>query len=416
MSAEKNETYYQQLLQRWQQQQCTPTEATELMEYLRRDVSNRTLLNEMRTAFREVKPEMTPLSSDHGDRVRNELLKHIKATDPGNVTGKEFFDHTRSTSGGIIREYRAPGNKWRVAAAAAVLLGMAIPAGYLLLHRRPTPAPVAAIAAKTDTTPGRNKAVLTLANGTKIVLDEKGMQQLAQQGNTVIRNKNGQLVYEKTGTESNVPIYNTLTTAAGETYPLVLADGSKIWLNAASSIRFPATFAGNERKIELTGEAYFDIAHDAHRPFRVQVRQMTVDVLGTQFNINSYADEATINTTLLEGAVRVNGDKGSVQLAPGEQSQWSPGGNLKRVAGINTDEIIAWKDGYFRFESADLTTVLRQFSHWYDVEIVYEGKVKPRKFFGMISRNSSLVNVLKMLNANDVSYRLEGKKLIVQGE
>ncbi|MBS0031571.1 FecR family protein [Chitinophaga sp. 22321] len=416
MSAEKNDTYYQHLLQRWQQQKCTPTEATELMEYLRRDVSNRTLLNEIQAAFREVKPEMTPVSSDHGDRVRNKLLKHIKATDPGNTAVKGLFNHGGSAPRGIIREYRAPGSKWRIAAAAAILLGMAIPAGYLLLQRRQTPAPVATVAAKTDTTPGKTKTVLTLANGEKIVLDEKGMQQLAQQGNTVVRNKNGQLVYEKTGAESNVPLYNTLTTAAGETYPLVLADGSKIWLNAGSSIRFPATFAGNERKIELTGEAYFQIAHDAHRPFRVLVRQITVDVLGTEFNINSYADEATVNTTLLEGAVKINSDKGTMQLAPGEQSQWTPGGNLKRVTGVNTEEITAWKEGYFRFESTDLTTVLRQFSHWYDVEIIYEGKVKPRKFFGMISRKSSLVNVLKMLNANDVSYRLEGKKLIVLGE
>lgn len=410
MSAERNDSYYQQLLLRWQQRKCTPTEAIELMEYLRQDVSNRILLNEMQAAFQEVKPETTTVSSDHGDRIRKELLKHINAaTDAGNNVRKIPPAGPRQQ----VRKYHGT---FRLAVAAAVLLGIAIPAGYLLRHHRQAPQPAAIVAAPTPAAPSKNKAVLTLANGQQIVLDEKGMQQLAQQGNTTIRNKNGQLVYEKTGAEAAGPLYNTLTTAAGETYPLVLADGSKIWLNAASSIRFPATFAGNERKIELTGEAYFEIAHDAHRPFRIQVKQMTVDVLGTHFNINSYADEATINTTLLEGAVKINSDKGSMQLSPGEQSQWSPNGNLKKVTGINTDEITAWKDGYFRFESTDLTTVLRQFSHWYGVEIIYEGNVKPRKFFGMISRSSSLVNVLKMLNANDVSYRLEGKKLIVQGE
>lgn len=369
------------------------------MDYLRQDISNRTLLNELQTAFRQVKPEKALSPADPGERVRKELLKHIQASPviP-------------------IHQPRKNTGRFKLAAAAAILVGMAIPAGYLLLQQRHISQPAIPTVVQTKTTTNSHKAVLTLANGEKIVLDQKGMQQLAQQGSTTIRTKNGQLVYEKTNGEASAPLYNTLTTAAGETYPLVLADGSKIWLNASSSIRFPATFAGNERKIALTGEAYFEIAHDAHKPFRIQVKQITVDVLGTHFNINSYADEATINTTLLEGAVKINSDKGSMQLAPGEQSQVSANGTLKRVAGINTDEIVAWKEGYFRFESADLTTVLRQFSHWYDLEIVYEGKVKPRKFFGMISRSSSLVNVLKMLDANNISYKIEGKKLIVRGD
>ncbi|HEY9259559.1 FecR family protein [Chitinophaga sp.] len=399
MSTERNEAYYQQLLLRWQQRICTPTEAIELMDYLRQDNSNRTLLNELQSAFRDVKPEKVLLSADPGDRIRKELLKHIQASPVIPMHQPRKYTGT-----------------FRLAAAAAILAAIALPAGYLLLNHGHTPKPATTIQAQKEPAASSHKAVLTLANGEKIVLDEKGMQQLAQQGNSTIKTKNGQLVYEKTSGEASAPLYNTLTTAAGETYPLVLADGSKIWLNAASSIRFPATFAGNERKISLTGEAYFEIAHDAHKPFRIQVKQITVDVLGTHFNINSYADEATINTTLLEGAVKVNSEKGSMQLAPGEQSQVSANGSLKKVTGINTDEIVAWKSGYFQFESADLTTVLRQFSHWYDLEIVYEGKVKPRKFFGMISRHSSLTNVLKMLDANNVSYKIEGKKLIVQGD
>jgi transmembrane sensor len=369
------------------------------MDYLRQDSSNRILLNELQASFRQVKPGKVLPSADAGERVRKELLKHIQAAPVVPMHRPRKYTGT-----------------FRLAAAAAILLAMAIPATYLLRHHTPAPTPVNNALAQAAPATSSHKAVLTLANGEKIVLDEKGMQQLAKQGNSTIRTKNGQLVYEKTTGEASTPLYNTLTTAAGETYPLVLADGSKIWLNASSSIRFPATFAGNERKIALTGEAYFEIAHDAHKPFRIQVKQITVDVLGTHFNINSYADEATINTTLLEGAVKINSDKGSMQLAPGEQSQASANGNLKKITGINTDEIIAWKEGYFQFESADLTTVLRQFSHWYDLEIVYEGKVKPRKFFGMISRRSSLVNVLKMLDANNVSYKINGKKLIVQGE
>ncbi|PSL45337.1 FecR family protein [Chitinophaga niastensis] len=401
MPIERNEAYYQQLLQRWQQRRCSPQEAIELMDYLRQDAANRTLLNEMQQAFRQVTPVTTLESGEPGDRVRKELLKHIQASPVIHINqrGKNI-------------------GKFRLAAAVAIL-GISIPVGYLFManhQHKKLAATTVKTPVKTDVAPGKNKAVLTLANGQQIVLDSAAMQQLAQQGNSSVINKGGQLVYVKTNGETATPLYNTLTTAPGETYPLVLADGSKIWLNAASSIRFPAAFAGNERKIELKGEAYFEIAHDAHKPFRIQVNNMTVEVLGTHFNINSYADEATINTTLLEGAVKINSDKGSIQLAPGEQSQVSPNGNLKRVSGINTEEIVAWKEGYFQFESTDLTAVLRQFSHWYDVEIVYEGHIKPRKFFGMISRNSTLLNVLKMLNANDILFRIEGKKLIVQGD
>ncbi|MEZ2445689.1 FecR domain-containing protein [Chitinophaga sp. RCC_12] len=399
MPTERNNEYYQLLLQRWQQRTCSPQEALELMDYLRDKDSDRTLLNEMQAAFRQVKPDNGSHSGEPGERVRKGLLQHIQ--------GAPVISMSR---------YRRNYGPFKLAAAAAVIIGLALPAIYFFRQPAVNPVATAVKKAPADVAPGQHKAVLTLANGEKIVLDSAGIQQLAQQGNSAIRNQGGQLVYVKTKGANSAPIYNTLTTAAGETYPLVLADGSRIWLNAASSIRFPATFSGDERRIELTGEAYFEIAHDAHRPFRIQVNQMTVDVLGTNFNINSYADEATINTTLLEGAVKINSKKGSIQLAPGEQSQVSPNGNVKRVTGVNTAEIIAWKEGYFQFESTDLTTVLRQFSHWYDVEIVYEGNIKPRKFFGMISRRSSLVNVLKMLNANDVNYRLEGKKLIVQGD
>ena len=400
MSAEKNDAYYQHLLQRWQQRKCSPQEAIELMDYLSLDASDRVLLKEMQAAFGQVKPAAAQEPGEPGDRVRKELLKHIHSTPVIPVDKKR--NH----------------NRW-LGLAAAVIIGIAIPAVYVFMvssQRGKEAAARVKPAAPADVAPGRNKAVLTLANGRQIVLDSAGLEELAQQGNSTVINKSGQLVYVKTNGEAAVPLYNTLTTAPGETYPLVLADGSRIWLNAASSIRFPAVFAGNERKIELSGEAYFEIAHDAHKPFRVKVNNMTVEVLGTHFNINSYADEATINTTLLEGAVRINSEKGTMQLAPGEQSQVSPGGSLKRVTGVNTAEITAWKEGYFQFENTELTAVLRQFAHWYNVEVVYEGHIRPRKFFGMISRQSSLMNVLKMLNANDIAFRIEGKKLIVQGD
>ncbi|HVI45876.1 MAG TPA: FecR domain-containing protein [Chitinophaga sp.] len=395
---EKNNEYYQFLLRRWQERLCTPQEALELMDYLQQEAANRTLLHEMRAAFGQVAPDAAPDSDERGDRVREALLKQI-------------------TTPVIPIQNRSRYRGWfRPAVAAAVLAALLLSTAWLVTHHQQVnKAPAATIASHpNDIAPGKNKAVLTLANGEKIVLDSTGIQQLAQQGNSTIMSQGGQLVYVKNNAGNTTPVYNTLTTGPGETYPLVLADGSRIWLNAASSLRFPAAFADNERLIELAGEAYFEIAHDAHRPFKVKVNNMTVDVLGTHFNINSYPDEATINTTLLEGAVKISSSGSSLQLAPGEQSQVNTSGNIKKVTGVNTDEIISWKEGYFQFDNTDLTSVLRQFSHWYNVEIVYEGNVRQRKFFGMVSRNSSLMNVLKMLNANDISFRLEGKKLIVQ--
>lgn len=401
MPVEKNSEYYQLLLQRWQQRKCSPDEALELMDYLQQNGANRILLSEMQAAFYQVKPDGSPDSGEYSARVREELLKRIQSTPvkpmpPGHQNRARF----------------------RYAAAAAIVIGISLPtAWYIWQKQTKGQKPIAAkTAPPTDVLPGKNKAVLTLANGEKVVLDSTGMQQLAQQGNNTTVNKNGQLVYIASSNDSQSPVYNTLTTAAGEAFPLVLADGSRVWLNAASSIRFPVSFSSNERVVDLSGEAYFEIRNDAHRPFRVNVNKMSVDVLGTSFNINAYPDENTINTTLLEGAVKVNSGNNNLQLAPGEQSQVSINGNIRKITGVNTGEIIAWKDGYFQFENTDLTNVLKQFSHWYNVDIVYEGHVKPRKFFGMISRNSSLMNVLKMLNANDVAFRLEGRKLIVQGE
>ncbi|NLR79720.1 FecR family protein [Chitinophaga eiseniae] len=395
MPTSKSPDRYQQLLQRWQQRTCSPQEAIELMEYLRNDASNRVLLEELQAAFRQVQPGEEGMSSQPINRVREGLLKHIQ--------GAPVVPIQRS---------RKPGAWLRWSAAAALLAAMALPAGYVLRHQSATSSAKKPIAAAPVAE--QRKTVLTLANGQKVELDKAGMAQLAQ-GNSTIRNQNGQLIYEQTNSGQAALLYNTLTTAPRETYPLVLADGSKIWLNAGSSLRFPAAFAGNERKVELTGEAYFEIATDAHKPFRIQVKQMTVEVLGTHFNINAYTDETTMNTTLLEGAVNINSGRSSLRLAPGEQSQVSGDGQIKKITGVNTDEIMAWKEGYFKFENADLATVLRQFSHWYDVDVVYEGNVKPRKFFGMISRKSTLPNVLKMLNANDIAYRIDGRKLIIEG-
>jgi ferric-dicitrate binding protein FerR (iron transport regulator) len=397
---EKDENYYRLLLQGWLEHQSSPQEAVEIMDYLQRDVSNRLLLEKLQEAFKLSMEQKEPVDAALSGRVRKMLVENTKTPSLPRIVGR----HT--------------GFRWlRAAAAAAVILGLSSAAYFLLLKRNPgkdiarTVQPVDAV---NDVTAGKNKAVLTLADGKQIVLDSAAVGKLAQQGNTNVVNRGGQIVYHPENGKPEETVYNTLTTARGESYSLVLADGSKLWLNASSSVRFPANFAGDERKIEITGEVYFEVAKDKARPFRVKTNDMLVEVLGTHFDINAYKDEATVNTTLLEGSVKIITGKAGVQLAPGQQSQLQPGGALQLVKDVNVDGVVAWKNGYFQFESADLPSILRQFSRWYDVDIVYEGKVKQRKFFGIVSRRSSLLNVLKMLHANDVVFHIEGRKLVVQ--
>jgi len=267
-----------------------------------------------------------------------------------------------------------------------------------------------------DFLPGKNTAILTLADGSTIVLDSAKNGALTSQGNTkVIKLNNGQLAYSSSGATNEV-LYNTMSTPRGGQYKLVLSDGSKVWLNAASSIHYPTSFPGNERKVEITGEAYFEVAHDAKKPFKVSVNNMEVQVLGTHFNVNAYRDERTINTTLLEGSVKVTKGSSMSILKPGQQAIIQQAGDDKKITvenNIDVEAVIAWKNGYFSFTNADMTAVMRQISRWYDVDIVYEGKIPDRKFGGEISRNLNASQALKILQASKVHFRIEGKKIIV---
>lgn len=265
-----------------------------------------------------------------------------------------------------------------------------------------------------DAEPGKFKARLTLADGSTIVLDSAGTGKLAQQGSAEILNKSGQVIYNAEFTTSQEVLYNTLSTAKGEIYSLVLADGSKVWLNSASSIHFPVFFTGRERIVEITGEAYFEVTHNATKPFKVLVNDAEVQVLGTRFNINAYSDEAAIKTTLLEGSVKVSSliTHHSSLIKPGQQVQLS-GENLKVINDADMEEVLAWKNGYFQFNRDDLETVMRQIARWYDVEVEYEGTIPQRYFGGKIHRNTNASQVLTILEKSRVHFRIEGKKIIV---
>jgi ferric-dicitrate binding protein FerR (iron transport regulator) len=267
---------------------------------------------------------------------------------------------------------------------------------------------------KNDVAPGGNKAVLTLANGSQIILDSAANGTLTQQGNTkIIKLDSGQLSYNTSDVKSTEVLYNTISTPRGGQYQIVLSDGSKVWLNAASSLRFPAFFTGKERDVELTGEAYFEVTKNTAMPFTVTVNDLHVQVLGTHFNINAYNDETSVKTTLLKGSVRVADHESIVNLKPGQQAQLKDNA-LMVINNVDIEKVISWKTGFFEFDNTDLATIMRQISRWYNVDVRYEGKQFGETFGGRISRELNLSNILSMLETNGVKFRLEGKKLIVQ--
>lgn len=302
--------------------------------------------------------------------------------------------------------------------AAAVLLAVAA-AGYYFINVRHVKQNLTVKAQKApgynDVAPGTNKAVLTLADGSKIALNDTKNGILAKQGNTSIKKTGlGQLAYVANSVAAQVhnAKINTLSTPAGGEFQIVLPDGTKVWLNAASSLRFPTFFSGKERNVELTGEAYFEVAKNPAMPFRVKVNQMNVTVLGTHFNINAYEGEKTIKTTLLEGSVKITNGNAMAMLKPGQQGSLAVNGDLQ-VKEVNTEEDVAWKNGLFIFNHADIQSIMRQLARWYDVDVVYQGNVPDDEFMGKISRNAKLSEVLKVLELTNVHFQINDKKIII---
>lgn len=304
---------------------------------------------------------------------------------------------------------------WWVAAAVLILL---LGAGlYRILQ--PHAVPTVRAVTKNDVPPGGNKAVLTLADGSTIVLDSAANGTITSQGTMIVTKKaEGELVYRSPVTKETSPTvaYHTLSTPAGGQYQLQLPDGSKVWLNAASSIRFPTAFAGNTREVAVTGEVYFEVAKNPRQPFGVTIQRgngagARVEVLGTHFNINAYDDEAAIYTTLLEGKVKVVAN-GQHILSPGQQLQLGP---QQVIFNQHPDlaQVMAWKNGAFSFENRSLQEVMRQLARWYDIEVVYEGKIPVVSFAGEMGRDVPLSKVLAFLQGSRIHFRLEGTRKLV---
>lgn len=301
---------------------------------------------------------------------------------------------------------------WRWAAASVVLL-LGATCWWWLSGDKPE-APSQEIIVQADIQPGREGAVLTLDDGRQILLDSLQNGVVANQSGADIVLKNNSISYAGKDHHSKGPVYNTLSTPRGRQFRVELPDGTGVWLNAASSIRYPTAFAGNERRVDITGEVYFEVSRNSSKPFKVAVANTEVVVLGTQFNVNGYTNEANINTTLVEGAVLVNRGTRSVRLMPGQQARVSQMVEDIKVSKVNTAQVVTWKNGLFYFDHADVPTAMRQLERWYDIEVQYEGAVPTREIQGELGRDLSLQQVLKVLERMQVKCRLEGRKLIVQ--
>jgi ferric-dicitrate binding protein FerR (iron transport regulator) len=311
----------------------------------------------------------------------------------------------------VIPFYRKP---WfRIAAAASVILILSAAFLFSFFNKpseeklaKNTPPLLQEIAS-----PKVSKATITLANGQIVLLDSINTGTLVKQGAVdVVKTVGGQIIYNGTATEA---VYNTLFNPRGsKVVSLTLSDGTKAWLNSESSLRYPIAFVGNERNVEITGEAYFEVAKDPEKKFVVSGNAVKTEVLGTHFNINTYTDESSVKVTLLEGSVKITKGRSVEMLKPGQQAQVSADINV--VNGIDTDAVMAWKNGFFHFGNTSIQELMKQLSRWYDIEIVYKGNIPQREFGGEISREANLSQVLKILNESKVKCRIEGTKLIVE--
>ncbi|WP_207534197.1 FecR family protein [Desertivirga arenae] len=269
---------------------------------------------------------------------------------------------------------------------------------------------------KNDIAPASDKATLTLADGSVLNLTDLKEGEVKVENGIRISKRNGQLEYKVTNDQSAKAAYNTITTPRGGKFVILLPDGTKVWLNAASSLHYPTVFKGRERRVQLDGEGYFEVAKNKAKPFHVEADGTEVEVLGTHFNISSYAQDQNFKTTLLEGAVKVSRANNSIVLKPSQQARLSGAdGSLLKEPNVDIEEVMAWKDGLFRFKNAELKDIMQEVQRWYDVDVKYEGNLPEAQFTGFISRKVSISSVLKMLEPGvGVQFSLDGRKLVVK--
>ncbi|SJN47002.1 FecR family protein [Sphingobacterium sp. JB170] len=309
---------------------------------------------------------------------------------------------------------RRPAIAWRgyaAAAAVAIICGL-----FIYIRNVPDAKNLSSksvVVTASDVMPGSNKATLTLADGSEVLLDDQAVGTIAQQAEQMVyKTEDGQIVYQsgEQQTDLSKPSFNTITTPRGGQYHVTLPDGTKVWINAASSLRYNTSNVAGERLVELKGEGYFEVAPDADRPFKVITDNQVVEVLGTHFNINSYNDEPSTKTTLLEGSVKIleKKTKRTAVLKPGQQASLGKNNKLM-VKNVAAGDAVAWKDGLFRFNHSDIEIVMRQMSRWYDVEVEFEGEEPAIKLWGEVYRNVNASQALEILTYFNLKYRIETK-------
>ncbi|MCF0053600.1 FecR domain-containing protein [Dyadobacter sp. LJ53] len=387
------ENRLEELFNRYYQGLATASEKEELMAYMRSANDDALLEKFLESGWVSLDAEENVFTAEKSSA----MLRSIFGSTPQEEKTMKIF------SIGWIR--------YASAAAIFILIGLGI--------WKVTSVPKTGIAHTAqpkaeDVKPGGAKAILTLSDGSAIELAHAKSGFLARQGAAeVSKSQDGVLVYNAKSENTSTKIsMNTLTTPKGGQYEMLLPDGSKVWLNASSSIRFPSVFPASERKVEITGEAYFEVAKDKSRPFRVKFNKSEVQVLGTSFNIMAYPEEGPSKTTLVEGSVFIRNVNQNTKLKPGQQAAVLPTGKIKTQY-IAMDEAVAWKNGMFYFKDAGIEEVMRQLSRWYDVEVSYSGKIPVRQFTGRVSRNVNLSEVSGMLRYAGVNCRIEGSKMII---
>lgn len=319
----------------------------------------------------------------------------------------------------VNTRYKPVKRWWYYSAAASLLILISISL-YLYMDKKPQNNPAITGTGENisqlTVLPGTSKASLEMGDGSVITLDSAAVTELTTDDGTIIDKQHGTITYKNTTEAADKVTYNTLRIPRGGEYQLVLPDGSKVWMNAASSLKFPTRFAGKERIVYLTGEAYFEVASNALQPFKVMVeKEMEIQVTGTQFNVMAYPDESAIKTTLAEGKVNIKTNTNSTSLVPAQQAVLHRGSQQTEVKKVDIDKEVAWKNGMIEFYDDDLPSIMRQLSRWYDVEVSFESEIPAGTYSGSIPRKAVLSDVMRILSIAGIKYKLSSKKIVITG-
>lgn len=392
-----NQSYLRELFKKVVANQCSTDELETFFRLVRELPDNEALVAELDNYWDETYAAVQPGEQSKGDELYARVLRGANANQPPAISAHRV---------------RFLKTAWfRYAAAILIIIGIG---AYFYTYQTSKP-----VVTKTNTVagvpaPGTNRATLTLANGQKIFIDSAGQGILASEGGANIeKTGDGNIIYKGSGVNQELQ-YNILSVPRGsQLASIVLSDGSKVYLNAASSLKYPVIFSAHERRVEITGEAYFEIAKDAKRKFVVANGNIETEVLGTSFNVNTYADEPAAKITLVEGKVKVSSNNKSIIIQPGEQVE-AHANEIKRNDNVDIEEVVAWKNGRFLFNSADIETIMRQVARWYDVDVVYEKKTT-ETISGALPRSENVSQLLKILEATGkVDFKINGKQIIVK--